>query len=272
MLLVPYFIFALSSFIFWFFVVRSFSIRGQVFSINPWFPFWGIFYGIGVDQWRNPIDIALWFLPCLFVTEMIFWHINNYFRGSTQLFAVLLCGIVGYVTSIWAVFRLPWSVDVAFTAIVFYSVGNIARNWDERIISLKWIWKIVGMTSLAVLGYCLSLINGKPDMNYNFYGSPLLFYSAAFSGIYFWYYMIRLLPTMRLFEYMGQNTIILIGLAGVFSFILRGSYYLLFGSLYTVEKTGFIETVIYTVLEISLLIPVMYVINRFAPFILGRGR
>lgn len=271
-ILVPYFLFALISFIFWFTVVRSLSIRGQVFTVNPWFPFCGIFYGIGVGQWRNPLDIALWFLPCLFVADMIFWHINKYLRGGHKVFALIIFGIVGYVTSRWVPFRLPWSADVAFTAVVFYSAGSMARNRDAKIINLWLVWKIVAMASLAALGFSLSFINGKPDMNYNFYGNPFLFYSAAFAGIYFWYYMIRLIPTVRVIEYIGQNTIILIGLLGVSSFILRGSYYVLFGALSTVEKTGLIETVIYTVLEISLLIPVMYVINRFAPFILGRVR
>jgi fucose 4-O-acetylase-like acetyltransferase len=53
-LLLPYFVFAFFSFIFWLIVVRSLSLRGQALAIDPWLPFLGVFYGIGVDPWRNP--------------------------------------------------------------------------------------------------------------------------------------------------------------------------------------------------------------------------
>jgi acyltransferase len=271
-LIVPYFIFILISFIFWFTVVRSLSIRGQAFSLNPWFPFWGIFYGLGVEPWRNPLDIALWFLPCLFVTEMIFWHINKYTRGISLVLALIICGVMGYVTSIWVPFRLPWSADVALSAVVFYALGYNFKKLGDPTNNLRRIWKIIIMAALAVLGFWLSLVNGKADMNYNFFGNPFLFYGAAFAGIYFWYSMIRILPTVGAISYIGQNTIVLVGLVGITAFVLQGFMYLLFGSLPTIGKAGLLETIIYTVLEIILLMPVMYVINRFAPFILGRGK
>ena len=69
-LVIPYFTFAIISFLFWFFVVRGLSVRGQIYSLDPWYPFWGLFYGIGVEPWRNPLDVALWFLPCLFISEL----------------------------------------------------------------------------------------------------------------------------------------------------------------------------------------------------------
>lgn len=173
--IVPYFIFALISFSFWFVIVRGLSVRGQVLSLDPWHPFLGIFYGVGVGQWRNPLDIALWFLPCLFVTTMIFWYINKYLSGRSQVFALIIIGAIGLMTSMWLPFRLPWSADVALTAVVFYGTGYIARKRDEQISNLKWFWKAAVMASLAAIGFLLSFINVKVDMNHNFYGNPLLF-------------------------------------------------------------------------------------------------
>ena len=271
-ILVPYFLFALLSFTFCFFVVRGLSVRGQVYSLDPWYPFGGIFYGIGIEPWRNPLDIALWFLPCLFVSEIVFWSINKYIKRNYFVFVLIIFGIIGYCASLWLPFRLPWSADVALTAVVFYGIGYGYRNMDKQVISLPLVWKISGTILLAVLGFTLSVINGKADMNYNLYGNPLFFYCAAFSGIYFWYYVIRVLPHNRAVAYIGQNTIILVGLLGISSFIIRGFHYLLFGALGSMGKSGIIETVIYSILAISLLIPVMYLINRFAPFILGRGQ
>ena len=270
-LVVPYFIFAFISFLFWFFVVRGLSVRGQVNLLNPWYPFWGIFYGIGVEPWRNPLDVALWFLPCLFVTEIIFWHINKYMRGSFYFVALILSAIIGYVTSISMEFRLPWSADVAFTAVVFYAVGNMAKNRVADKVNFNMTWAIIALTSLAV-GFLLSVINGKVDMNYNYYGNPFLFYCSAFAGIVFWFYIMRILPPSKVMAYVGKNTIIIVGLAGISSFVLRGLLYLLSNDLLSMGKMGIAVTFVYSVFQISLLVPVMYVINRYAPFIVGRDQ
>lgn len=270
-LLVPYFVFAISSFLFWFVVVRSLSIRGEVLSLNPLYPFFGIFYSIGVGSWRQPLDTALWFLPCLFVTEMLFWLMSKYVHGFALAVALIISAIVGYCSSIWSPFRLPWSADVALTAVVFYAAGNLTKYEDERVNKLQPLWRIAAMVLLAVSSFSLSLMNSKADMNYNFCGNPLLFYSAAFAGIYFWYGVIRTLPTIRAVSYMGQNTIIMIGLVGISSFIMRGLHYLLTGMLFAGEKTYFTASVIYSLLDMALLVPVIYLINRYTPFILGRA-
>lgn len=109
-------------------------------------------------------------------------------------------------------------------------------------------------------------------MNYNLYGNPLLFYGAALAGIYLWYLLIRPLPSVRGLTYIGQNTIIIIGMAGISAFILRGFQYVLLHTLTTTEKFGLPESLLRTLLEIILLIPAIYLINRYTPFILGRKR
>ena len=268
--IMPYFIFASISFVFWFFIVRGLSVRGQVYSLDPWYPFFGIFVGIGVEPWRNPLDIALWFLPCLFVTEIIYWFVNKYKKTRRMYLVLSVIGLIGYISSIWSPYRLPWSIDTAATAVIFYCVGHRYRNLEMDIRKIHLIWKIMVIAAFAILGFGLGMLNGKADMNYNHYGNPLLFYCGAFAGIYLWYYIISACPINRLVTFIGKNTIILVGLLGISTFILRGLHYLLFGTLGSIGKSGIISTVIYCTFSICMLIPVMYLINRFCPFILGR--
>jgi fucose 4-O-acetylase-like acetyltransferase len=209
---IPYLIFAVVSFAFWFTVVRALSVRGQVHSIDPLWPFVGIFYGIGIGEWRNPLDNALWFLPCLFVTEVLFWILNRHAKGVYRLGVVVLFGLSGYLMSIWMPFRLPWSIDVGFTAVVFYALGNIAKQRNELLFAGKWATLLVYLIGIA--GFVGAIINGKADMNYNKLNNPFLFYIAAFAGIYFWNYIFHLIPLSRLLSYIGRNTIILVGLSG----------------------------------------------------------
>lgn len=146
--------------------------------------------------------------------------------------------ILGYCTTIWLPFRLPWSADVALTAVIFYYAGNITRSFDKQLADTRFPWKIVIICTLAFMIAVLSNANGKADMNYNYYGNMLFFLSAVFSGIYFSYFIIRKLPTSHVISYISQNTIILVGLARVSSFIISGFYYLLFRTLPTGVKTG----------------------------------
>ena len=59
-LIVPYFVFATVSFLFWFVVVRGLSVGGRALEANPLKPFVGIFYGVGDDEWSVPLNVALW--------------------------------------------------------------------------------------------------------------------------------------------------------------------------------------------------------------------
>ncbi|MEI7635685.1 MAG: acyltransferase family protein [Syntrophus sp. (in: bacteria)] len=271
-LLLPYFVFALSSFLFWLVIVRSLSLRGQAFALNAWLPFWGLFYGIGVDPWRNPMDNALWFLPCLFVTDMYFWCINNYFRKIIRPIALILFGIFGYCISIFMPFRLPWSADVAFIAVIFYYFGNITKRFNPQIDATRLAWKFFIMGVLAIAIALLSKANGKVDMNYNYYGNIFLFFITAFSGIYLSYFTVQMLPHLRIVSYIGKNTIIIVGLAGVSAFIVSGFNYIVFHNIPSHTKLDFPMTIYYSLLEIGLLIPIIFLINRFIPFITGRQR
>lgn len=271
-IIIPYFVFSVISYLFWLTIVRALSVRGQVLSIDPIYPFYGIFYGIGIEPWRNPLDIALWFLPCIFVTIIIFWIIDKNFFGKWKIFSVIMIGLTGYMTSLWLPFRLPWSADVSLTALVFYAFGNFTRKSSENLIKVRSFGMVTAIVLIGAIGFLLSYFNGKIDMNYNLYRNPLLFYTAAFGGIYFWYYMISFLPSINPIAYVGKNTIILIGLGGISAFIIRGIIYLITGTLQEANKVNLVESGIFSIFNIILLIPVIFVINRYIPWLIGRKK
>ncbi len=270
-LMVPYFVFASMSFAFWVLVVRSLSVRGGVYSIEPWQSFVGIIYGIGSGPWHHPLNVALWFLPCLFITDIYFWFINVRL-GSLKARIVALCFFcfTGLLFSCVLPFRMPWSADVALCAVIFYTAGYYTGRNDSFLNHVTLKQKTTAIIFFGVLNFLLALANGKADLNYNFYGNPLFFFGAAFSGILFWYLIIRETRDFRFISYLGENTIILIGMAGISSFVLRGLSYLLFNNLLVENKFFLFDSLVYSIFEIALIVPVIYMINRFAPFILGR--
>ncbi len=66
-LIIPYFTFAISLFLFWFFISRNFG-KSSMIEISILKNFMGIFLGAGIEK-ISTINwgATLWFLPCLFL-------------------------------------------------------------------------------------------------------------------------------------------------------------------------------------------------------------
>lgn len=71
---------------------------------------------------------ALWFIPCLFVTEIIYFafsKLSDIFKLSVSICCAALSFILGhYFENDWW-FLLPWNFDAALIAVLFYCIGNI---------------------------------------------------------------------------------------------------------------------------------------------------
>jgi len=251
-LMIPYLFFATLSFLFWFFIVRNLSISGWALAIDPLKPLIGILYGIGSGDWRVPMNAPLWFLPCLFIVETVFYFVNN--RYYLIIFAVL-----GYLVT-FLPFRLPWSSDVAFAAIVFYGMGHFYKDtWMSH----------KALPLLFTFHFAFCFLNSPVDMNDLLYGNIFYFYISAYLGVLFYSTLCKIIKKNRVITYVGSNTIIIIGLVGIARFILNGLSYTLFGIKH-IEQLGLGFTLAATIVQISLIIPVIYCINKWFPFILGR--
>ena len=252
-LIVPYVFFAVISFLFWLVVVRNLSISGRSLAIDPVKPLLGIVYGIGVGDWRVPMNVALWFLPCLFVVETAFYHVKTWYL--LPVFAVL-----GYLAT-FLPFRLPWSSDVALTAMVFYGLGHFFK---DRFATGAFI------PLFFVIHVACCFLNSPVDMNNLAYGNPLYFHASAYSGVLFYVGLSKCVKSNAILNYVGRNTITLIGLVGITWFVINGIYYLLFGV--KLEQSGVVFSFVASILQIGLTVPAIYVINTWFPFVLGRSR
>ena len=157
------------------------------------------------------MNVALWFLPCLFIVAVIFYPIK-------KKYLLFIFPIAGYMVT-FLPFRLPWSFDVALTAVVFYAIGNLYKD--------TWLdYKALPLLFLFHLVFCF--LNTPVDMNYLVYGNIFFFYISACSGVLFFSVLFKYLKKNTILEYIGRNTIIIIGLLGITWFILEGVSHLLF--------------------------------------------
>ena len=113
---------------------------------------------------HNP---ALWFIPCLFITEMIYFGLCR-LKKQYKIIAAVVLGVVGYIFTLDfmpQIFReLPWQAGVAFVAIPFMLFGEfITKKFTldglrKPVLTKKALsWVLVVCAFAAVVG--LTLLN-----------------------------------------------------------------------------------------------------------------
>lgn len=125
-ILIPYLVFASISFLYWVLIERH--MREQ--DISPIKAGMNIFLARGGDS-NYIFNVVLWFLPCLFMTENIFYILERKFTGKTLFFIILSSSFIGFLYPKVTDIRLPFCLDIVFLAIVFYYIGYELRKYIE---------------------------------------------------------------------------------------------------------------------------------------------
>jgi len=269
-LLIPYLSFGIFSYIMWFFIIGK--IKKDALPINPIVHFLtNIIYGVGGWGWLD-FNITLWFFPCLFVTELLFFFLIRLPSRKTLGVALFSLSVIGYfffeVVDIEK-FRLPFGIDIALTAVVFYGLGYLVKPYilnDSFKVWYQWPLLLLGTLAYIVfsnLNQQSAFIIGNFGKNY-FY-----FYLAALSGILFWAQISRLIKPNKLFTEIGKNTLVIFPLhLLLFPFFTGVLVYVFKVPKSSIEHSN-IVALAYTILSALILIPLAWGLNRYVPFLLG---
>lgn len=135
---------------------------------------------------------ALWFIPCLFAVEVMYFFISKLPEWANATACFVLCAtsfIFGHIWNGGWWFLLPFNFDAAMVALPFYCVGNlISRHFShERLVSLvssrKHETLMIWLFMTAVL-YWMSMKFGEGSMGSSSYHCDgWIFVIRAFAGI-----------------------------------------------------------------------------------------
>ena len=258
-LIIPYFSFALINFIFMavLALLNKFSVGNLCKALG------GIVFLIRSDIW-NAATNSLWFLICLFITEIIFYTVVKLTKNSSKAIGCLLISlsIIGYLYGVFIKVTLPLCMDIWIITIVFYGAGYIAK---EKLI-LEKISRVF-IAVFAVINVLFGMINDFINLYENTYGSYFLFYLSAFAGIYTVIMLIRLIKSSSILIFFGQNTVIYLGL----HFLV---VYSLIDKVLKLTSANFFAAIfigmIYLSITVMILIPVINLINNCFPWIVGK--
>lgn len=299
-LIVPYFGFALLTCLFYLLLDTGYQpgvTNIDFFKASSVDNIHSIVYALGPLISYNP---PLWFLTCLFVTELLFYGFAKkfYSQPGNLIFWLAAVGVIGYLYSVYVPFRLPWNADVALTAVVFYGAGNLFRKFIEPekqkpveksqassdSLSFSKLRKEPGrvqkvlpgiliLINLLYFGYLLHFSTAE-EMNMNVlkYGDFLSYYLLAFSGIFTFVFLFKNVRSSKILEYYGRNSLIVLALHFPVKDILTKLTVLVF----VIDIKTFHYNASFalglTVLNLLCLIPVIFLINNYFPFLLGKKK
>lgn len=272
-ILIPYICFNIINYLFWFILGRHYGYDADAETIW-WKPLWGILYG---EYSHLTHYIPLWFLACLLTTETLFYLIFRHIKSNKSYWiATLIIALIGGMNYYLNPIALPWGLGIAFPMMVFYSAGNFFYN---QIINTYRPLRLHYTLLLQIISIVLVIIvyhynSGEVLVFSNQYGNYLLFYIGAFAGIGCMYSICRLLETflaqyLTWLSFIGRNTLIILCLhLNVFSIIKGFTYFICRLPLDIFSQTWII--IVSSILNIIILIPIINVINRFFPFLIGK--
>lgn len=265
-ILVPYVGFWVISYIYWLITHTLVLDPAKYDGLGFWDLFSGLLYGTGdIKHNLYIINVDLWFFTCLFITNIFHYFCKRW--SSIRGFIVIMALFGGFTPFIPTLigFRLPWNIELSGVAMVFFGSGYLLQSMQmpNR--------KILGRIGLMIFPIWVVMVwvNGGVDMNTMIFGNLWLFYLGAGTGIFLAIVLARLLPPTRLSRWLAINTIIIFPMHQLMfsSFSGIGVRILRF-------NPGFKDTltvsILYLVLVIVCSYPVVYLIRRYLPYLIGR--
>ena len=265
-ILVPYAWFSFITFGYWLLVERRLSGN----RISPLSAFINIFTCQGADQYL-PHNPALWFLPCLFLVEVMFYCVAWNRKKVYIPILLMLLSIVGYFISRFLPGSFPWSINVALIGVVFYGSGYILGSTGRASISSPTMI-IVGLTGALILGLIISLKNTYVIMAACIFGDYFYFFSAAFLNILGILGGAFLLRNVACLVFLGRNSLVIFALHFPIKRIVMGLNGIFFNTSLEEIKASFLLSGLGTLITLLMLLPFIHIIRTRFSFMLGQNR
>jgi fucose 4-O-acetylase-like acetyltransferase len=255
-LIVPHCLFYLLTFLYWLFIEREY--RGS--DISPASQLIGLVYGTDNTTYMF-FNGALWFLPCLFTVEMLYFLISKI--GNKWIITGIL--ISSYITGMILLSKnitgFPWGGNIALFACYFYGLGHLVKNkivQIEKKWSLKHYFLIIIFCSILQF---LTINHAKLDMAD--LQISVLSMLIPFAGIILYLSVALILKKNRILEFLGKNSLIIFAFQGpVYRAIIVVCATIVKQEVDFIRKDLFF-CILITIISILLIIPLIILYNRF---------
>lgn len=255
-ILLPYVLFYLMTLLYWIAIERH--TRGGDVSIGS--QLLGLVYGT-YDMKYMMFNGALWFLPCLFTTQVIYWFLCVIKSKALRLFAIIVVLLAGLTCEHYGI-ELPWGLRTACNAVFFFGIACMWKERFKKIESLKKcylsLWFVIG-TSLQVIVIPISAYS----INRLNFGDFYCYMPIAFIGITTYYALSSIIKSNNILEWLGINSLVLFAFQEpVYRAVLFASSCLFHIPVENI-RLNFGGAFIVAVISIICIVPLVYMWNKW---------
>ena len=233
------------------------------------------------------LGVIQWFFTSLFFAELFFWCIVTLVKKLTKKYkfqllfgVIIILIIVNYLYSTY-IGTNPLGVGTSIIGAVFIIIGycfkGISKNW------LSWTCRknIISFILASVFLVISWILNGSTSMRILQYNNIVLFLIGACAGSYLVFqvarfveaYMSKLKWLYNWILYIGRNTLIVLVFNRLVQFtLIRLINYLIRMINFSWESTIGLMIMVFIDLVIEMLAftPIIYIINKYIPFSVGK--
>ena len=221
------------------------------------------------------ISYALWFIPVLLMSQILYYYIRRYFNGFLLLISLLITGLIGFIFHYYNI-HLWFKIEVVFTACFYYGIGNISKGILIKVFNQL---KLNTIFIITIITFIISLFATKRsssilDLCFNELGDLRFSIIIALSGTLFMicvavilcnsrFYISKIL--VKCFLYTGKNSYIILAFHQVISLTLIAFF----------AKTNLMPILSSSIRHIFLwffLLLFINGINNYLPWILGKNK
>ena len=222
---------------------------------------------------RMKFNMPLWFLPCLFVTKLLYYVLSKLCKekqGCILLGSIALAAI-GFVYTRLGGPSLPFNFSVALKMLLFFSLGRsfylILPAMEERFLvgSRAAILSVITIPVASLIAWFVPRVNYSGDT----FPNITAFMAAAVFGSLGICFLSMWIGNCKSLEYIGRNTLAILVMHKfpVLLFQTVGPLKALLANYDSIA--GVMAAALVSVLSIILCLTVECIIRRFAPFLLG---
>lgn len=275
-ILIPYFSFGIMELIYW----QLFERRFRPSDLNFKEAVKGLLGG-----WFDYLDfnVQLWFLPCFFLSVVLFNVLNNYCSKKGLYIFSILMAVVFIVLPLpvknWLVFEnrdffdwpgmpsLPWGINRIFRFFGFLTLGNLA--FEKQILQRYIFGKEKRKSFLCFLAMLIVTFG----ISYSrLYLTGIWWYVAAICGITGTAILAENLKKIKSLQYLGKISLVVLCIHGPVYRILAALFAILLHTSSDCVRENFVLTVTVVILTLILCALAYEIIKRAVPWMIGKNK
>lgn len=251
-IIIPYFSFGSIILIYWYFIERAYRDTSQTLGEAA--------LGLLLGEYELlEFHSHLWFLPCFFVTAVLYNILVNIGGEKTAYIASAAMAVVHIFVPVPV---LPWGIDRVFGYIVYYALGHLFSEIKAD--------KFITQRHIAVrLTAAIILTCGNFALAYYGMTDGAAWFVTAFVGIAGLLVLSILFEHIKALQYIGQISLVVLCIHGPIYRVLCKLASVLLNSSVEEVRESFMPMIFVTIITIALCAAAYEILNRFAPWIIG---